>query len=287
MPAGPSPAAGHFLLNLDDRPVLLEDFDGGNIRGNVVTTNMGPQQLARKNISTLTFEPFRLGVGMSMGKPLIDWIKTSLDLSAMRKDGSVVTVNTSDKAQWYRHFRGALIEEITIPAMDATSKEAAPFTIKFQAEKITYAKGDGAVVKAPADTKPKKWLTSNFRLRIGALPCKRLAKIDAFTIKQSVERPARLEFPNLKVTFSAADAGAWEDWFQAFVIDGNNGQEKELKGAIEFLDPSTNGILGSIELSQVGIFSLHEEKQDASNEGIARYVAQLYVEKMSIDIQNV
>ena len=126
MPAGPSLAAGRFMLNLDDRPVLLEDFDGGNIRGNVVTTNMGPQQLARKNISTLTFEPFRLGVGMSMGKPLIDWIKTSLDLSAMRKDGSVVTVNTSDKAQWYRHFRGALIEEITIPAMDATSKEAAP-----------------------------------------------------------------------------------------------------------------------------------------------------------------
>jgi len=299
MPERPSFTAGRFLLSLDGQPALLKDFDGGNIKGEVVTMNMGPQQVAQKHISTLKFESFSINVGMSMGKPLAEWIKASLDLSHMRKNGYVVSANVDNKAQSYRHFRDALIEEITVPAMDASNKAAAFFTIKFQPEEITYAKGDDAVIQGAVNTKQKTWLCSNFRLRIGDLPCARVTKVDSFTITQGIrenavgesrantKEPTNIEFPNLKVTLSAADAGPWQEWFTEFVIKGNNGQEKELQGTLEFLDPSTRETLGSIDLFQVGIFSLYAAKPEAGTDAMARFVVELYVEKMKFNIQGV
>jgi hypothetical protein len=299
MPTTPSVVSGQFLLTLDDQPALLKSFDGGNIKGEVVTVNMGPQQVALKHISTLTFEPFAIDVALSMGKPLAEWITASLNLSPTRKKGYVVSTSFDNKAQSYRHFSEAFITEITIPALDATSKESAYFTIRFQPEEITYAKGDDAVIEGVVNTKQKKWLSSNFRLRIGDLPCARVMKVDSFTIKQGIrdtvggvrgghtKEPTNIEIPNLKITFSAADAGPWQEWFTEFVIRGQNGQEKELKGALEFLDPTTPEILGSIELSQIGIFSLGAEKQEANKDAIARYVAELYVEKMAINLKSV
>jgi T4-like virus tail tube protein gp19 len=299
MPERPAIAAGRFLLSLDDQLALLKDFDGGNIKGEVVTINMGPRQVAQKQISTLKFEPFRISIGMSMGKPLAEWIKASLDLSYVRKAGHLVSVNLENKAQSYRHFRDALIEEITVPAMDASNKAAAFFTIKFQAEEITYAKGDDAVIQGVVNSKQKTWLCSNFRLRIGDLPCARVTKVDSFTITQRIMEKAvgesrvnsrgttTVEFPNLKVTLSAADAGPWQEWFTEFVIKGNNGQEKERQGSLEFLDPSTRETLGSIDLLQVGIFSLYTDRAEAGADAIARFVVELYVEKMVFNIQGV
>jgi hypothetical protein len=66
MPERRAITAGRFLLSLDEQPALLKDFDGGNIKGEVVTMNMGPQQVAQKHISTLKFESFRIDVGMSI-----------------------------------------------------------------------------------------------------------------------------------------------------------------------------------------------------------------------------
>jgi hypothetical protein len=291
-------ASGHFLLALDDELALLKDCDGGNIKGQVLTTNIGPQQPAEKHISTLKFEPFTIDVGIPMGKPLATWIMAALALSPTSKKGYVAQMNIENRAQNYRHFRDALIEEITIPGMDAASKEAALFTIKFQPEQTTYAKGDNAVLASVVNVKQKKWLCSNFRLRIGNLPCARVNRVDSFTIKQriatdtvgegrtgSTRRPTNVEFPNLKITFSATDVGPWQDWFTDFVVNGQNDQKKELQGLLEFLDPTMQEVLGSVELSQIGIFSLQMDRQEANTDAVARYVAELYVEKMALNLK--
>lgn len=289
-------SAGHFMLSLDGEPAVLKDMDGGNIKGEVVTINMGPEMTSIKHISTVKFEPFTINIGMSMGKGLYEWIKASLDKAHMRKNGYVVAADYNYKAQSYRHFRDAIITEITIPALDGSSKDSAFFTIKFDAEEITYQAGDDADIKGVVNTKQKKWLQSNFRLRLGDLPCTRVSKIDSFTMKQGVvqddvgevrvstKEPSKFEFPNLKVTFSASDIKPWAEWFDTFVIKGQNGQEAELNGAIEFLDPSLKETLGSVDLFQVGIFSLTEDKFEANKDSIKRWTAELYVEKMALNL---
>ena len=122
-------------------PTIVKSVEGGNIKGEVVTIDRGPRQAAQKHISALTLEPFVIAVGMSMGKPLFEWIRASFDLSPTRKNGSVVSASIDNKAQGYRHFRDALITEVTIPAMDASHKEAGYFTIRFISEEITVREG--------------------------------------------------------------------------------------------------------------------------------------------------
>jgi phage tail-like protein len=289
-------SAGHFMLSLDGEPAVLKDVDGGNIKGEVVTINMGPDNLPIKHISTVKFEPFTINIGMSMGKGLYEWIKASMDKSHIRKNGYVVAADYNYKAQSYRHFRDALISEVTVPALDASSKDTAFFTIKFDAEEVTFAAGDDAAVQGTVNTKQKKWLQSNFKLRLGDLPCTRVSKIDSFTIKQSVvadetgeariptKEPGKLEIPNLKITMSASDVKPWAEWFDTFVIKGENGQEAELSGAIEFMDPALKETLGSVDLFQVGIFSLTEEKAEANKDAIKRWVAEVYVERMAFNL---
>ena len=294
--------AGHFLLNLDGTLTRIEQLAGGAVRGEVSIFRTGSESLAIKRISGVRYEPFRVAVGMGMGQPLYDWIKAALGGAPVSKDGTAALVNASDKAAAYRHFRGALVEAITFPGLDGSSKEPAFFTIKFSPEEITYAPGDGAKLKATVNAKQKKWLRSNFRFRLSGLEdaCKRVATIDSFTVTQNVveivaggsgirtRHPTTLEIPNLKVTFSAPDAKPWQDWFDDFVINGNAGPGNEKNGTIEFLDPSGKATLGTVSLARCGIFALDLEPSGASKAAAgARYAAELYVQGMQVDLKSV
>ena len=139
-----------------------------------------------------------------------------------------------------------------------------------------------------------------FRFRLTGLEdaCKRVATVDAFTIKQTIveltdgasgirtKRPTTLEIPNLRITFSAADVKPWQDWFDDFVVKGNAGLGNEKSGSIEFLDPSLKVTLGTVNPARCGIFALDFASSGGSKAG-ARYVAELYVQGMQVDLKNV
>jgi hypothetical protein len=132
---------------------------------------------------------------------------------------------------------------------------------------------------------------------LGDLPCQRVSKVDAFTIRQRIvesnvgqlqsgptKEPINIEYPNIKVTFAAAAVGPWQDFFSRFVIRGQNDQDNEIHGTLEFLDPARQNVLGAVTFSQVGIFSLKPDGVDANAEASPQYVAELYVEKMTLDV---
>lgn len=291
--------AGHFMLSLDGEPSIIKDFDGGNIKGEVNVIQQGPDLVPLKTITTLKYEPFTVNVGISMGKSLYEWIRSSLDRQHIYKNGYVAAANYDYKAQAYRHFTNALITEISLPAFDAASKETGHMTVKFDPEQIRHANGDGADIKGQVNVKQKMWQPSNFRLRLGDLDCTKISKIDAITIKQSiVEDPvgefrenqkcaAAIEFPNIKITGSMATIDSWAKWHEDFVINGNCGQDAELSGAIEFLSPNGKEVLGSLDLFQVGIFSLTATKLEAAKTGVATFTAECYVERMQLTLNAV
>jgi hypothetical protein len=294
--------ADHFILYLDGGPTVLKDFEGGNVRGEVAAAGPGASggDLPTKNISALKFEPVVIQTGISMGKSLRDWIAATLAQASPRKSGYVVAGNADCKATAFRYFRDALITEITVPDLDATCKDKAFLTIKFSPEEITYKDGDKSVLAGVVNTRNKQWLCSSFRMRLGDLPCQHVSKIDSFTIRQDVtlettgdfrvsgREVTKLEIPNLKVTFPAADIEPWAAWFDEFVVKGRNSQDKELSGVIELLDPNGMEVLSTIDLHQVGIFSLSVEKSEVAHTADAsRYVAELYAEKMGIHFLNV
>jgi len=288
--------ADHFILYLDGGPTVLKNFEGGNVKGEVATAGKGSQDLPAKNISTLKVEPMVIEVGIPMGKSLREWISATLDRTNgdARKSGYIVACGADCKATESRHFRDALITEITIPELDASSKDSAFFIIQFDPEEISYKDGDKSALAGVINATNKQWLCSGFRMRLGNLPCEHVNKIDAFTIRQNVtlettgdfrvsgREVTKLEIPNLKITFPVADIEPWAAWFDEFVIKGQNSQDKELSGVIELLDPGGE-VLGRVDLLQVGIFSLSVERsEEVPAAGVSRYVAELYAEKIGI-----
>jgi hypothetical protein len=91
-----------------------------------------------------------------------------------------------------------------------------------------------------------------------------------------------VDFPNLAVTFSAVAAQSWEEWFDSFVIKGNNDEGQEKTGSITFLSPTMTDELLTIELSNLGIFSLKSEKAEANADQVQRMTAELYCESISV-----
>jgi hypothetical protein len=286
-------APHRFVLVLDNQDVALDEIDGGHIRGEVVSVlTGGASQPASKSIGSLRLEPFKVRVGGPVAAPVAEWIRACADLKPVRKNGSIAAVGADLTIKSQRQFRDALIEEITFPALDASSKDAIALTISFQAGDISYTPGNNAIAAA-SSVKLKRWISSNFRFRLGDLPCNRVSRVDSFTITQRfsesvqgseripTKQAATVDFPNLKVTFSATDAAAWQQWFNDFVVKASG---KELQGSLEFLGPDLAEVIGRIELSQVGIFALYDEKASAGSETVARCVAELYVEKMTFKL---
>lgn len=294
-------SAHQYWLYLNNEPTILQDFEGGNVEGRVVAEDAYISAPPMKSISSLEIAPMVIKTGISMGKNLNEWIQATLEKPNMRRDGYIVSVNSELKATAFYHFHDALITEIRVPALDVNSRDPAFFTIRLDANEITHKHedSDGSNFSDPSNAVQKEWLCSNFRLRVGNLPCSNVSKIDSFTISQNItpevsgdfrvstRMVTKLKVPNLNITFSGKDIKPWATWFHEFVVEGQNSQEQELSGAIEFLDPSGNKVMASVDLLQVGIFALSEEKDTEEGDRISRYVAELYVEKMGINFINV
>ncbi len=118
-------------------------------------------------------------------------------------------------------------------------------------------------------------------------------KVDSLAIKrQMVEDelgnargyakvPGNFEVSDLVVTLPEAFAQDFVDLHEDFVIQGNCSDGDELKGKLEFLAPDGMGVLGTIELSNVGIFGISDGATSANADSIRTIKAELYVEKVS------
>lgn len=288
----PRSVGGRFALELDGATAgFVKSVEGGDITAEVVAEPPGPQPFAKKHIGGVRYEEFALGIELGMSSDVYEWIAESWAGQSKRRDGAIVEADFKLDAKARREFREAVITETTFPALDAAAKTPAQLTVKVAPESIARTKASGNL-KAGAAQKQKAWLVSNFRFELDGLDAKMVSKIDAFTVKQTMatddvgdvrdfqREPGQVEFPNLRVTLAESSAQSWRDWFDDFVVKGNNGDEREKNGAIVFLDAARKQELGRIELKNVGIFALRRPL--STGEQIARVIAELYVESMEL-----
>jgi hypothetical protein len=210
--------AGRFAVDLDGQLAgYVKSVSGGNIKGEVAVHQLGPENVQKKHLATIVHEPFTVEVGMGMSRGFYEWIQASFDKGHTTKSGEMIAADFDYHAQSARVFRDAYISEVTIPALDGSSKEPAYMTVKLDPELIRYEKRSGERLNGQIGNATKKWLCSNFKVEIGDMPCMRVAKVDSFTWKQAVikdevgafreatKHPAKVEVPNLKLTISMAD----------------------------------------------------------------------------------
>jgi hypothetical protein len=288
--------AGRFALELDGLFIdFLQETDGGFPKAEVIAEPIGPSPFVKKHIGPPKYQDITIRCNPVMPKPLFDWVAATLAQNYIRKNGAIVTGTFDYKEQSRLQFNNALISEVSFPACDGASKEAAYMTVKFSPEFTKPLKGSGAVMKgATAKAQQKFWSAANFRLTIPGVDCSKVSKIDAFTIKQSVKQdnigelrdyqktPSKLEFPNLAISIAESNAGTFYAWFEDMVIKGNAGEDRERDGTLEFLSPNRLDVLLTVNFKHLGIFGFAPEKSEANADGIRRVKVEMYCEQITL-----
>jgi hypothetical protein len=277
--AAPPVASGYFALELDGITAgFVASGEGGDASAVVVREAPGETCLSRKHLGPLKFEDISIACGTGMSAAFYEWLQATCRCDAARKSGAIVAGDFNYKEIARRDFKDALITEIGMPKLDASSKDPALMTVKFAPETTQRQKPSGETLKAcGSGAAQKKWLAANFRFSVDGLDCKKVNRVEGFTLTQTAaqgEHP-RLEVPDLVVTLPEADAESFFAWHEDFVINGN---AVERDGTLEYLAPNLGQTLFTIQFENLGIFSLAPEKGQSNSDSIRRVTAEMYCE---------
>jgi hypothetical protein len=184
-----------------------------------VSITINGQQAHFRSVGGLSYEnevvakdkppALTLRIDANVDAATFGWIKSSWTTPYTRRT-AVIRRGTQAVT-----FRDSRITEVRFPALDKRSKTPAYLQLKVQP-----GRGKLSTIKATstAEVKAKKWLPSAYTFELGNLPASRVMRVDSFTVKSGVvedqvgkfkeptKHPAKVEVPNLKITFSAADA---------------------------------------------------------------------------------
>jgi len=303
MPLGSkSYSAGHFIFQIDEGggegAAYVRSCSGGMVKGAVLGDQAGPVALQFKHIGAVEIDPIQLEIGMSLSKPVLEWIRDSWRRKFSRRSGSIVHADFNFKSKLEQWFEGALITETKFPTFDGSAKEPAYLGVTLHPETVRNKKGDGSDVKGKHGASQKMWLPSNFRLDIQGIDCTRVNKIDSFAVTQKVKplyiggsrfpelEPTGIEFSNLVVYVAVEHGSDFTDWYESFIVRGNKDTSQERDGFLELLAPDNKTVLFTINLNRLGIHKLSIEKSEANSESIKRYKVELYLESMDLEYQD-
>jgi hypothetical protein len=288
----------NYFLQLDGAPCgFVKAVSGGSSYADVIPEPAGPSYFVKKHIGPPRYADLSTEIGFEMAKGVYEWIRQAWSMSPQLHSGSVVTLNRNLQPISERRFSGARLTEVTIPACDGSRKEPGYMTVKLMPEFVQNAPPSPGPTKMADQflkNEQKVWLSSDFELKIDGVDCKKVNRIDAFTVKMKgpsdsldVDRgkalqAARLDFPNLRIRLPQAHADAWIAWYDDFVVKGNNADTKERNGQLSFLPPNGGKPLLVIKLYNVGIYRLDSEGGAANADAIKHLVAELYVERMEL-----
>lgn len=298
--------ASRYLLDIDGAAVtLLKQFSGLGAEADIAQSDGDPGSPPKKHVTNVKWTPGRAKVGIAMGMGLYGWLKAALggggNLSKSARNGVFKVADFDYKLKWVRTFSNALITEFSVPKLDGASKEAGYFDVAFEAEHVSWEAGHGEDIGAKIIPKTAAWLSANFKVTIGDLPCARVVSVDAFTWRcalasrdgigdahgAGMPQSATASVPDIKLSISSADYAAWADAAKKWFFEGANLEANEMKGRISLLSPTLKDAdeLGSIDLFNVGFKSFAPEESVANSEQIPRFTVVLYVEKMMLNIK--
>ena len=295
-------AAAHFALELDgkDGVGLFRSIEGGGVRTDVMTYQNGPNYDRWRQLGKPKFEDIKLQVGMSMSQPFYDWIEKFFNGVAVRKTGAIVAADFYYNERARRDFKEAMIKELTFPKLDGSDKNAAYMTIGLSVEDIVFKKGSGAKLAPPKGFHSQKlWTACNFRMTVQGFEtaCKRVSKIDSFTVKQNVieyhmggqlaptKTPSAIEFPNITFYLPEADAQPFADHFTnngKLAIKNDVPNPSPLHGSIVTFDNEKRDLF-TLSFTGADILSVSPDRSDSTSEEIKFVKVELYTEKMTFE----
>lgn len=259
--------------NLGDRAAVtingaiyggLLGWSGGEARGIVQTSG------TKKQIGKVVYDPVVLEVSGVLQAPLAGVVAdfcagSSTPVALLLHATNFPTLEASN----------AVLTKVELPALDGGSKESVRILLTFSVSSTRALAGPAAAI--PLGAKSKAALASNFRLTVEGLPSNRIAAVSSLVISRE---SGKLDVSNLSISISSADAEAWTQWRDSFLLQGKNSDAQEKSGTLSLLDPAMKNPLFSLALSQVGLVRLNRSPGDG--ESVSRVEAEVYVESARV-----
>jgi len=291
--SAPSPLALRLGSPAQGDISLLRKASGGNVVGRVVEFASGNDPIVEKQLDGTTTDDIRVELGMAMSSGLFDWIADSWGPNPPSLDGAVLGCDLTYTVHSERGFVAALISETGFPALDAASKTTGYLGLRLTPRAVLPTVDPGTKLSFGIGVKPKLWLSSAFKLEIDGINASKVSRIAPFVVRRPIEvissggtttlQAGMVDFPPLRITLSMAGAMDWFDWYEDFVLNGNNGPAAERTGTIRLLAPNLQNEIARVDLAGLGIYRLTTDKdEDAPPDQIARVTAHLYCEQMTL-----
>lgn len=289
---------GRYGLELDGAFAgLLTGFVGGNATGDVVKEKPNQDFVQRKHLGSVRVEPITIETGLPMPRSFYDWIKSSIEPRPrfLRKNGAIIEFDGSNREVGRRNFFNALITAVEFPSCDAASKEQARLAVTFSPEAVRLSPSKGAPLPLQS-RQAAHLLRSNFRLRIQGLEqaTVRTSKIEPIEVKVATaetgpgkggSQPGAVEVPNLIITVADSSAAPFYAWHEDFVIKGNNGQDRERPGVLEYLSPDFKTVLLALNFFNLGIFRVAPDAAAGPQDTLRRSKVEMYCEAVTTDFR--
>lgn len=206
-------------------------------------------------------EGFTLEIGMGQ-TAAAEWMNQFLANKPVPKTAALHAFNARREVTSARQMAGCLITEISFPKLDASDSKAMEYPFRLAIEARANASRAPALRTVPTSAvTAKTWSPSNFRVKIGGLPCERISKVDAFTVKLSrptegeTAEPNHLEMPKITFSLPAADAAVWRRR-----LEEQKRRSSHMTGAITFYAPNMSTELFRFQLDLIAEASARPER---------------------------
>ncbi|HEY6038059.1 MAG TPA: hypothetical protein VIV58_27450, partial [Kofleriaceae bacterium] len=182
-------------------------------------------------------------------------------------------------------------KELTFPKLDATDKNAVYMTVALAVEDIVFKKGSGKALDVPKGfDKQKLWTAANFEFKLHGFDCcRRVTKVDSFTVKQniiehniggrrsSIKTPSAIEFPNIAFYLPEADAFQFMEHAMDRITKGK--VPDRLQGSLETFDHNRR-TLCTLTFDGADVLSVTPDRSDSTTEDIKMVKVEIYTESM-------
>jgi len=293
-------SAAHFALELDNNQQvgLFRSIEGGSIKADVMTYQNGANYDRWRQLGKPKFEDIKIQTGMSMSEAFYSWIANFFTGVPDRKNGAIVAADFNYYERARREFKEAMIKELTFPKLDGQDKNAAYMTVALSVEELVFLPGNKSrrLSDAVGTENQKLWASCNFSFNLDGFEnaCKRVSKVDSFTIKQNIleyhtgsqraptKMPSQIDFPQITFYVPEADAEPFLKRFKERGVDGQlRGASQNKSGELVVFDADeAKNQLFSLQFFGADIANVQPDKSDATSEEIKQVKIDLYTERM-------
>lgn len=261
----------------------IEQYSGGEPYAEVIDEPGGLLPYAKKHVGDLKFADLEATVSLDAHATFFRWVRDAW-FGDPGRDRVVLYPLDAGSGSRTLELAKAHVHEVVLPGLDTSSREKRSLVVRITPRAVRRVR-TGSTGSMAMPRQIREFYAQNFTVNIDGLDCSGVLSVDPIVVhtklpEENNGRTPVLVFPDLHLHLDADKAEPFHEWFEDFIIRGNNDDEQEKGGSITYLDPLLSDPLGVLILHHLGIYRIADEPPNA--QGIRRVRVDLYCERMEL-----